>query len=226
MARRSKKKNRKGSISGYSPRSKVQTHKYTKGGEFTLDGKDYIGEYHLKDGLAWTGPEPLKPQDNVNTIGDPSIMAGQRIYSEKFYNTNKALRRVYPTKSQYDYEFIKKFQIKQLNYLEPKLHLYRPKDAAYDVGEDERYFVQKRNTVESYPIEIDSSQWELIGQYKGIDPLVYSYAKVTWKLVGPYDYIAQQNELALFRVQAKIPSILFAVKSFTEFGRFTGFNGL
>ena len=70
MARRSKKKNRKGSISGYSPRSKVQTHKYTKGGEFTLDGKDYIGEYHLKDGLAWTGPEPLKPQDNVNTIGD------------------------------------------------------------------------------------------------------------------------------------------------------------
>ncbi len=225
MARRSKKKNRSGSISGYSPRSRVETHKYTKGGEFTLDGKDYIGEYHIKEGIAWTGPEPVKPQDNVNTIGDPAIISN-RIISEEYYNTNKRLRRVYPNRSQYDYEAIKRFEIKELDYLEPKLHVYRPKESAYDVGEDARFFVQKRNSNESYAIEIDNSQWEMIGSYRGIDPMIYSSAKIIWKLVGPYDYIARQNELTLFKAQRQIPSILFAVKSYTEFGRFTGFNRL
>ena len=63
----------------------------------------------------------------------------------------------------------------------------------------------------------------MIGGYKGIDDGLYAFTGVTWKLVGAYDIIAQQNELALFKAQKIIPSILFSVKSFTEFARFTTF---
>jgi hypothetical protein len=115
------------------------------------------------------------------------------------------------------------FNIPILNFIDPIPYLYEPKDSAYGVGEDVRYFVQKRGNDDSYAIEIDSKQWEMIGAFKGIDDGLYAFIGVTWKLVGAYDIVAQQNELALFKAQKVIPSILYSVKSFTEFARFKRF---
>lgn len=222
MARRAKKKNRLGSISGYSPRSRVQTYLYTKGGEYSLEGVEYVGEYHIKEDTAYTGPEPVKASEDINKVGDPDIIQ-KEFRSAKSLSSGKILRRIYADFDQYEYERLKQFAIKELDYLEPRPVLYKPKDAAYDAGEDSRYFVQKRNSNDSYPIEIDTNQWELIGQFRGIDPLIYSSVRVVWKLVGSFDYIAQQNELALFRAQKEVPGVLYAVRSFTEFARLTRF---
>lgn len=222
MARRVKKKNRLGSISGYSPRSRVETFLYTKGGELSLDGVSYIGEYHIKEGIAYTGPEPLKALDNINKVGDPDIIL-KEFRATRTMNSGRILRRIYVDYDQYEYEKLKDFEIKVLNFFEPRPYLYKPKQAAYDAGEDSRYFVQKRNSDDSYPIEIDTNQWELVGQFQGIDPLIYTSVSVVWKLVGSYDYIAQQNELALFRAQKLVPGVLYAVRSFTEFARLTRF---
>ena len=222
MARRAKKKNRLSNISGYSPRSKVQTYLYTKGNEYSLDGVEYIGEYHLKEGIAYTGPEPVKALDDINKVGDP-LLIQKEFRSMKSMSSGKILRRIYPDFDQYEYERLKQFAIRELDFVEPRPILYQPKDAAYDAGEDTRYFVQKRNSDVSYPIEIDTNQWELIGQFRGIDPQIYASVGVTWKLVGSFDYIAQQNELALFRAQKLVPGVLFAVRSFTEFARLTRF---
>jgi len=222
MARRSKKKNRLSSISGYSPRSRVETHLYTKGGKYTLDGIEYIGEYHIKEGIVYTGPEPMKALDDINKVGDPDIIQ-REFRAMKTMMSGKILRRLYINLDQYEYERLKKFDIRELDFLEPRPILYKPKASAYDAGEDMRYFVQKRNSDESYPMEIDVSQWELIDQFRGIDPQIYASVGVVWKLVGSLDYLAQQNELALFRAQKLVPGVLYAVKSFTEFARLTRF---
>lgn len=224
MAVRLKKKNRAGNISNFSSRKKARTHLYTKGGEFSLDGKNYVGEYYIEGDLPFTGPTPVYINEDVNRIGDPDLVNPKIIFiTPKAAETGKLLRRLYLENYQYEYERVKGFSIPILDFIDPIPYIYQPKDSAYSVGEDIRYFVQKRGNDDSYAVEIDSKQWQMIGAYKGIDDGLYAFIGVTWKLVGAYDVIAQQNELALFKAQKLIPSILYSVKSFTEFARFTIF---
>lgn len=224
MAVKFKKKNRSGNIVNYSPRKKVRTHLYTKGGEYSLDGVEYVGEYYLEEGIARTGPKPPTDEEESLPVGDPQLLNPKvRLIEQNASNWGQELRRIYPTKTQYDYEVLKSFNVLVRQFAEPQPHIYQPKESAYSVGFDERYFVQKRGDEQSYAIEIDLNQWELIGYPKGIDSGLYAYTKVTWRLTGAYDYIAQQNELALFRAQREVPSILYSVKNFTEYARFTRF---
>ena len=224
MAVKSKKKNRSGNISNFSSRKKTRTHLYTKGGEFSLNGKNYVGEYYIEVDSSFTGPTPVSINDNINQVGDPDLVNPKiTLTTPKATETGELLRRVYPEDYQYEYERVKAFDIPILDFIDPVPYLYQPKDSAYSAGEDARYFVQKRGSDDSYAVEIDSKQWQMIGGYKGIDDGLYAFTGVTWKLVGAYDIIAQQNELALFKAQKIIPSILFSVKSFTEFARFTTF---
>jgi len=224
MASLNKKKNRASNISSFSARRKTLTHLYTKGGEFSLDGEEYVGEYHIEGIAAFTGPAPLNAGDDVNQTGDPDIINPKLIIvAPKNTESRKRLRRIYLEKYQYDYERIKSFDIAVLGFVDPVPYIYEPTDAAYEVGQDSRYFVQKRGDDSSYAIEINNSQWELLGLFGGIDDGLYSFASITWRLVGSYDVLAQQNELALYKAQKVVPSILYSVKSFTEFARFTRF---
>jgi len=221
---KSKKKNRSGGISIFSSRKKTQTHLYTKGGEFSLDGVDYIGEFHIEGSFAFTGPTPIDIGTNINKVGDPDLVKSKiKLSAAETNSSGKMLGRVYLEQYQYDYEKIKNFDISIRNFADPIPYLYKPKDAAFEAGEDERYFVQKRGDDDSYVVEIDSGQWERLGQYGGIDDGLYAHTSVIWKLVGSFDLIAQQNELALFKAQKIIPSILFSIKSFTEEAQFTRF---
>ena len=222
----SKKKNRSGNsaISSFSSRKKTRTHLYTKGDEFSLDGKNYIGEYYIEGDSPYTGPTPVDINQDINRIGDPDLVNPKiKFITPKAVETGKLLRRVYSENYQYEYERIKAFHIPILNFIDPIPYLYQPKDSAYSAGEDVRYFVQKRGSNDSYAIEIDSRQWELLGGFEGIDDGLYAYIDIAWKLVGAYDIIAQQNELTLFKAQKVIPSIFYSVKSFTEFARFKSF---
>lgn len=224
MAIKFKKKNRSGNISGFSPRKKVRTHLYTKGGEYSLDGVEYIGEYYVEENIARTGPTPPVNTDEVNAVGDPDLINPKtRLFVQKTADWGKELRRIYPTNYQYEYEKLKDFYVKVNLFIDPRPYIYQPKESAYSAGFDERFFVQKRGDDASYAIEIDISQWELIGYPRGIDDGLYAYTSVNWKLVGAYDYIAQQNELALFKAQRLVPSILYSVRNFTEYARFTRF---
>ena len=224
MAVKSKKKNRSGNISNFSSRKKTRTHLYTKGGEFSLNGKNYVGEYYIEGDSYFTGPTPVDINENINRVGDPDLVNPKiRLITPKAAETGELLRRVYPEDYQYEYERVKAFNIPILDFIDPIPYLYQPKDSAYSAGEDVRYFVQKRGSDDSYAVEIDSKQWQMIGGFRGIDDGLYAFIGVTWKLVGAYDIVAQQNELALFKAQKVIPSILYSVKSFTEFARFKRF---
>lgn len=183
------------SYSEFSIGRNDNTYKYTKGGQFSLDGVEYIGEYHFLGRTAKTGPIP-----------DPE---------------SRVLQRLYRVQDHYIYDRNFDFNVRVLNFIEPRPYLYTPKEQAYTVGNDIRYFVEKIEDSESYAIEIDQAQYDTIGKEGGIDDSIYTYTSVDWKLTGRRQDIIDHNELTLYRASAIVPSVNYAVRNFLEFARIT-----
>lgn len=176
--------------SQFSPQRNNHLYLYTKGNEFSLNGNNYIGEYHFESQLPFTEAVPSK--------------------------TAQPLYRSYGNVDHYTYDRLFNFQVKPLYYTDPKPHVYSPTDQAYKVGVDTRYFVQRVINVNSYPIEIDQTQFENIGKVSGIDPGIYSIVKIRWMLVGSKQTLLESNGAAIQAAQKKIPSIQYVIKGALE----------
>lgn len=168
---------------------------YTKGGEFSLNGVDYIGEYHLVDDMAKTYPSA-----NPNS---------------------QLLRRIYKNPDHYIYDRLHDFDIPVLQYIDPKPYVYKPDDQDYSVGFDTRYFVEKVDDDNSFAIEVDQEQYNNIGRAGGIDGGLYLVATVRWKLTGRREDIIKHNETEIYKASKFCPSVNYAIKNFLEFTRIT-----
>ena len=182
-------------ISDSSPASNNYLYLYTKGGHFSLDGVDYVGEYHYAGRTPKTGPVP-----------EP----GSRI-----------LRRVYRNPDDYIYDHLHNFDVEVLRYKDPKQIVYKPTEQLYTAGYDTRYFVEKIQDDHSYAIEIDVEQYNNIGTRGGIDPNIYPSAAVRWKLTGTQEGIFDHNRLQVYRASTACPSIDYAIKNYLEHARIT-----
>jgi len=183
------------SYSSYSPRKKENTHLYTKGKELSLNGLEYVGEYHLDNQVPKTGP--------ISSA-----------------NSQK-LERYYTNEDHYLYEKVKKFNVQVAKYVDPIPYKYNPTEIAYSSGLDRRYFVEKINDIQSYVIEINDQQYKNIGQPNGIDPGLYRFTTINWKLTGRSQDIADYNENALATASAFVSSIQYGVRNFLEYARIT-----
>lgn len=181
--------------SEFSQRRNDNLYLYTKGNQYSLDGENYIGEYHIDGITPRTGPVP-----SPNSID---------------------LGRVYTNKDHYVYDKLFSFDVPINSTIQPKPYIYRPTEQAYANGNDLRYFVEKINDEKSYAIEINANQYGLIGKKDGIDGGLYLSATVKWKLTGNIDDISTSNQLELQQASFKIPTILYSIKNFTEFARIT-----
>lgn len=181
--------------SAFSPAQNNDLYLYTKGLEFSLNGLNYIGEYHLIGGVPKTGPIP----------------------SDK----SEELHRAYQNPDHYTYDKVFNFKVPTRNFIEPKPYIYKPDEQDYIVGSDARYFIEKVDDELSFAIEIDQKQYRSIGRPGGIDGGLYLSAAINWKLTGKREDIIKQNEDALYLASKKIPSINYAVKNFLEFARIT-----
>jgi len=168
---------------------------YTKGGEFSLDGVDYIGEYHMVDEMAKT-----YPTSNPNS---------------------QLLRRVYKNKDHYIYDKLHDFDIAVLQFIDPKPYVYKPDEQDYSIGSDTRYFVEKVDDDNSFAIEVDQEQYSNIGRAGGIDGGLYLAASVSWKLTGRKEDIITHNENQIYKASKSVPSVNYAIKNFLEFSRIT-----
>ena len=182
-------------LSEFSPGRNDNLYKYTKGGDFSLNGVEYIGEYHYVGDIPKTGPVPT--------------------------SDSKILQRIYRNRDHYVYDRNFNFDVPVLNFIEPSPYLYRPQEQAYVVGYDTRYFVEKVEDVESYAIEINQIQYESINQRGGIDGAIYTFATINWKLTGRREDIIQYNQIQLLKASAIVPSINYAVRNFSEYARIT-----
>lgn len=180
------------------------TYLYTKGGQFSLNGENYIGEYHQLGAVFRTGPIP-----------DPQSLLLTRFYS------NKDL---------YDYDRARNF--KQRLRVEPNQIVFFPKQGDYEAGFSKRYFVERSGAYEGYPIEIDKSQKTTYGKEGGIDEAAYSLVTLEWKLTGYERNVYKNGELFVMGIYEHnlrevvtnsrvIPNLITAIKSYTEFARVT-----
>lgn len=181
--------------SRFSIRKKNNVYLYTKGNEFSLDGIEYIGEYHYDGIVPKTGPIPLE--------------------------NSKILRRLYLNNNHYVYDSFFKFQIPVLDFVSPKPHLYKPKEQSYVSGYESRYFVEKIDDETSYAIEIDQVQYQNINKPRGIDGGLYLSAIVNWKLTGRQSDIIEHNKLEIYKATKKVPSVAYSIKNYLEFARIT-----
>lgn len=181
------------------------TYLYTKGGEYSLDGKDYIGEYNLANNEPTTGP--IRTQNS------------------------QKLTKFYPNHQVYLYDSLKQFENLITDYAEPNPIVLRVKQEDYDTGYVTRFFVEKAFGSNRYPQEIDSIQAQRYNQPKSINGGLYNIAIVDWKLTGSlysrYDSsgllvemgIYEHNALEVEKASQIIPNITLTIKNFIEFAR-------
>lgn len=184
-------------------KARSNNYRYTKGFEFSLDGENYIGEYHLEGPIAKTEPEPSP--------------------------TSKVLTKFYTNPDLYEYDKARGFP-KRVRTI-PNQIVWAPKQSSYRSGFETRYFVERIGNYEGYPIEIDSEQASLYGKDNGIDEGVYILAKVKWKLTGPernmmygnqlIEGIFEANQAEVIRQTRIIPNIESAIKNYTEYSQIT-----
>ena len=181
--------------SKYSSAKNNYIYLYTKGGMFSLDGQNYIGEYHYDSGVAKTGP---------TIIFAPNV------------DTSKVLQRSYSNADHYAYDKIKNFNIPTLLFVNPKPIIYKPSNLGRLSGFETRYFVQKYNITDSFAVEIDIAQYGTAGKKRGIDLGLYAKIAIQWKLTGANDDIIRHNQLEVFRASQHLPNIAYAIKNYLD----------
>ncbi len=196
---------------------------YTKGFEYSLDGENYIGEYHVVDGQAYTGP--------------PKIGANYR----------KPLTKYYDNASVYAYDKLKNFNKVESTYRTPIYIRPEPTTADYKSGYTTRYLLQYTLDRSQVPIEIGSAGNSLYGKKKGYDAGLYDLIILKWQISGPlYDYktmmsgqkqivngeevllrprehvipgIIDANKRAVGAYSDRYPSLPYAFKNYQEFAQ-------
>jgi hypothetical protein len=165
---------------------------YTKGNEFSLNGQNYIGEYHYENMTPTTEPE----------LGGGIV-----------------LRKRYTNLDHYTYDKLLKFDTLVSSFISPKPYMPIISNQTYVAGYVTRYFVEKINDSQSYPIEIDLSQFKKFGKRGGIDSGLYNVASVSWKLTGLIVDIIAYNQEEIFFASDKVPKIAYGVRNYTEYAR-------
>ena len=173
---------------------------YTFGREYTtIDGKEWIGEYHIrKGGLAFTGPVQSK------TERDDSI----------------ALLPYYESQNNYAYDRLYNFVAKLKDHADPIPYEFavREEEGEYEQGFTTRYFVQKIG-IGTYAIEIDQEQRDRYASREGIDNRIYRLAAVIWRLTGTLQSIEEANKKAVSEASILIPDLPFNIRNYTQYAR-------
>jgi len=167
---------------------------YTKGGELSLRGVNYIGEYHYNNYLPMTGPIPSED--------------------------TQVLQRFYSNSDHYTYDRARDFKVKINDFVDPRPIIYKPREQAYAAGFDTRYFVE-RVGIGNYTSEIDENQYNQLGKIGGIDVGLYSSSTIFWQLTGRLSEIKVFNEREILRASKNTPNIAYNIRNYTEYARIT-----
>lgn len=161
-----------------------QAH-YTKGKEYSLDLKEYIGEYHFRGIEPWTEPLPSVTSRKLSA------------YSDSF--------------GVMEYDMIRADQTILKKYADPYTMFPTPTEKDYDLGTIVRYFVKDRTINVPVIIEIDSVQASKYGAVLGIDPVKYQLGSLIWAISAKeitIDKISLVNTKSLYIFNKTMPGII------------------
>jgi hypothetical protein len=162
----------------YFPKSKIITNLYTKGGEFSINGKQYIGAYYKTySGKIYSGKNPINgsSQELLPILSSPDNFSPTKVTQTSgiLYNSN--------TK-----DYINNPNLANVNFYEVPTQFYpKPTTNDYQKGYIMRYFAKKRNDI-GYVIEINKETYlSLTKQDKVYDYVRYQAIDVFWQISGP-----------------------------------------
>ena len=164
----------------------IITGQYTAGNEYVLaDGTDYIGVYHiLPNGQRVTDARPNPDSDELfikrNDVSD----------SVKQYNRINDIRT-----SQYSSPIP----------IQPQ-----PSGRDYEIGEIERFFVQKRNNPYVTIAEIDAAQYNTTNTRNspGINGGIWNKLMILWKISQvPIETASELNRRQVAQAERDFPGI-------------------
>ncbi len=189
----------------YSLKNNKKTqYLYTKGFEFSLNGENYIGEYHINGTSVSTGPTPS--------------------------NRSQKLTKYYSNPDLYAYDKARGFKVRYRT--PPNQIVFSPTEPDYNVGYAMRHFIERSKNFLSYPLEIDSNQAKAYGKSGGIDEVAYTLVSFKWKLTGfertkiinaatIVEGIYEHNVREVVLASKHIPNLIDAIKNYTEYARIT-----
>lgn len=167
-------------------------YRYTKGKEYCLDLEEYIGEYHFRGGVAYTGPVPS--------------------------DASKPLFRYHPSKQVLIYNQLAPKQQLLLSYVEPTKGVVYPTPDNFSSEEMFRFFVQHR--INKNIIEIDYAQAIIHGKPSGIDPVLYQLSELKWRITNnskKLKDIGFANAKQVQKINREMIGLADSIFSYTEF---------
>lgn len=165
---------------------------YTKGKEFFLNGKEYIGEYHYEGTTAYVGPEPEIPALKLGPY--------------------------YSDLTIYRFDTLSTETPKQ--YTPPVNDYIEPSPGEIKAGKMNRYFVIRTNDKQFNLIEISKDSYGKIGTPGGIDPALYSSIVIPWIITSNKFKLREtyQNNLDMVTLLSKqIPNLKSYILDYTKF---------
>lgn len=175
---------------------------YTKGKQLSLDGYEYIGEYHITGGKPKTGP----------IEADDSKLLTLYYSDRQHYVYDKIILGPQKNKS----PFVKAFGA-------PKMIIPNPSTSDYDIGSIERFFVKDQFFSDTHVIEIDRDHYNNIDNESvrgSINGARFANVVIQWKIVGIRDDIFSFNKQQLIKAESILPGIVYAVPNVLQFAQF------
>lgn len=164
---------------------------YTKGKEYSLDGVEYIGYYHISNSVP---------------------------YSE--YKPSTTSRKLYPYKSSdasMIYDKLKPEYLKLDTYNPPYQAPLLLTAAQYESGKITRYFLKKRN--ENIIYEINKNMVGKLGSEGGIDDIMYQLTSMDWMIsINGISYeLINFNTKSLAIADLEMPGVRNKITSMYEY---------
>lgn len=165
----------------YYPLNRVKTNQRTAGGQFTLNGVEYRGDYYETfDGNFFTGKDPIQgPSQKLQPYTPPPPVEERQPRRREVPLTPQETVDLISSKG--TLAEIQTFQTPQPFYPQPTENDYKRKSIT-------RYFAKKRDRA-GYIIEVNKETHDSLKNVDSVyDYITYETTSTLWQIAGPlYD---------------------------------------
>jgi len=194
----------------YYPKSQTQTELYTNGDDFTLNfsGKSYSGAYFITgDNQAFTGKNP---NDKPNFPLSPTFNRFSNSPTPLIISNPKPIINPgrYIIDSQYNNSLSNPINPLAIPPAAPVQIQPKPSKSDYQVGEIERYFVKKTNSIKY--TEINKSDFtKFLNKESNVNWMMYNPFSLPWEITGDRSKVYNVNKKTITRVSNNLKLVGF-----------------
>lgn len=156
-------------------------------------------EWMLRDGIEFKG--------YYHTYTDGMVMTG--------FNYNELTSEyLIPYKAQTSFIYDSLTEVNVKDYVTPQQYYPQATQRDYEQGYVTRYFIRKANNPDDNIIEIDSTQWDQIGDI--IDDVLYLKTSFPWKISGNATDVETTNRKLVAKYDIELPGLQKYLRNYLE----------